>query len=461
MISSRLSRALLVAVILLAALALRIAYVQATPYHAINDAGTYNRLASMVARTGDYDTGSGPGSGAGGSRGPTAYFPPGFPYFLAAVDVLDGHRSGHKPAVPGERLAMALLGTATVGLIGLVGLEALGGLIALIAMALAAVYPVLIELSGTLVAENLTVVLILAAIWAGLRARRADRPYPWIAAAGVLTGVATLTHQNAALLLIPLAFACVGAVRAGRARPDAGMAVRAGEARPSRRTSTGAVALLVGCAAAAIVPWTIRNAVELHAFVPISTETGITTVGTYNREAAAYAPVPYKWIFYIRLPEDQGLFHNAGRSSEVALSNRLVSQTASYIVAHPLAPLDVGWHNLQRMFELEGAAAWHDSALAIGLSVSTAQTGVIAFWVLCVLAAAGALTTAARRGPRWLWAVGALMALSVLFVNVETPRFREPVEPFLVLLAACAVSAALRELGRHAAGQAGLTEPAP
>jgi 4-amino-4-deoxy-L-arabinose transferase-like glycosyltransferase len=438
-ISSRWSRALLVIVILIAALALRIAYIETTPYRAINDAGTYNRLASMVARTGDYDTGNTPGSGAGGSRGPTAYFPPGFPYFLAAVDVLDGHQSGHRRAVPGERIAMAGLGTATVGLVGLIALEAMGGLIAVIAMILAAIYPVLIELSGTLVAENLVVVLILAAVWAVLRARGAARPHAWIAAAGVLTGLATLTHQNAALILIPLAAAGTAAARA--ASP-----------RLRRRTSLGAVALLVGCAAVTIAPWTIRNAVELHAFVPISTETGITIAGTYNREAAAYAPVPYKWIFFIRLPEDQGLFHNAGRYTEVALSDRLVSQTLSYIGAHPLSPLDVGWHNLQRMFELEGPAAWHDSALSIGLSVSTARTGLVAFWIMCCLALAGAFTPAARRGPRWLWLVPVLMALSVLFVNVETPRFREPVEPFLVLLAACAVGTALhRRAGRPAA----------
>jgi hypothetical protein len=37
--------------------------------------------------------------------------------------------------------------------------------------------------------------------------------------------------------------------------------------------------------------------------------------------------------------------------------------------------------------------------------------------------------------------VPALFALSVLFVNVETPRFREPIDPFLVLLAAAGVSA--------------------
>ncbi|MGI9184062.1 MAG: glycosyltransferase family 39 protein [Solirubrobacteraceae bacterium] len=437
MTSSRWFRALLVAVILVVALALRIGYIKSTPYHAINDAGTYNRLASMVARTGDYDTGSAPGSGAGGSRGPTAYFPPGFPYFLAAVDVLDGHQAGHRPAVAGERIAMAMLGTATAGLIGLVGLEALGGLVAVIAMLGAAVYPVLIEQSGTLVAENLVVALILAALWAGLRARRSVRPLAWIAGAGGLTGLATLTHQNAALILIPLAFAAAGAARTV-------------SRRSARRASVGAIALLLACAAAPILPWTIRNAIELHALVPVSTETGITVVGTYNHEAAAYAAVPFKWIFYIRLPEDQALFHNAGHYTEPALSDRLVSQTLSYIGAHPLAPLDVGWHNLQRMLELEGTAAWHDSAAAIGLSVSTAHTGVIAFWILGCLAVVGAFTRAARRGPRWLWAVPVLLALSVLFINVETPRFREPVEPFVVLLAACALSAGLARLGFRA-----------
>jgi hypothetical protein len=85
--------------------------VEHTPFKAVNDAGTYNRLASNVAQTGDYDTGSQPGSGAGGSRGPTAYFPPGFPYFLAVADIIDGHQSGHKPALKGERIEQAVIGT--------------------------------------------------------------------------------------------------------------------------------------------------------------------------------------------------------------------------------------------------------------------------------------------------------------------------------------------------------------
>ena len=104
---------------------------------------------------------------------------------------------------------------------GLVALEAFGDSVALVCMALAALYPVLVELSGTLVAENLLLVFELAAIWTALRARRSGRPYAWIAATGVLTGLATLTHENAIVIIIPLAFGVAAAGRSIRPRePD-------------------------------------------------------------------------------------------------------------------------------------------------------------------------------------------------------------------------------------------------
>ncbi len=126
--------------------------------------------------------------------------------------MIDGHRTPGGPAVHPARLAQAVLGTATVALIGLVALEAFGPAVALVALAIAAVYPALIELSGTVYSENLLIPLMLAAMWAGLRARRSDRPYRWVAAAGVLTGLATLTHQNGVVVL-------VGAAAGGVADP--------------------------------------------------------------------------------------------------------------------------------------------------------------------------------------------------------------------------------------------------
>jgi 4-amino-4-deoxy-L-arabinose transferase-like glycosyltransferase len=436
-------KALLVGVLLLAALGVRLGYIAAEPYHAINDAGTYNRMASMISQHGDYHTGSAPRSGAGGSRGPTAYFPPAVPYYLAVVDLLDGHQAGGKSAVPPERIAMAVTGTISVALVGLVALEAFGQGAALAALTLAAFYPVMIELSGALVAENLVVALELAGAWAMLRARRAQpgaRPYAWIAAAGVLTGLAALTHENAILYLIPLAFAAWGMAKAQSRSSPAG-----GRRRAGLRT-LAAPALLVLMACLVIAPWTIRNAVELHHFVPIADETGITLAGTYN-PVSANDRVPYKWHLFSHVATLHYLAHQSNGDTEVQLSDRLEAQALDYIKAHPLSPLEASFDNTLRMFELEGTYAWHASAAAVSIPVSVAKIGVISFYVLCLLALAGAFTRPARRAPRWLWAMPLLWWISIAPVNVETPRFREPIDPFFLMLAACAVAAALGRLG--------------
>src|SRR5947209_7772256 len=195
---------LVAAVLLTAALAIRIAEVERTSYRPINDAGSYLTLASEIAHTGGYSTSHGPGTGAGGTRGPSAYFPPGFPYFLAAVDLIDGHTVSRDGAVHPARISQAVLGTVTVALVGLIALELFGPGVALVATLLAAVYPVLVELSGVLVAENLFTTLAMAAVYAILRARRSRRPYALIALTGALAGLATLTHVNGVVLLVPL-----------------------------------------------------------------------------------------------------------------------------------------------------------------------------------------------------------------------------------------------------------------
>jgi 4-amino-4-deoxy-L-arabinose transferase-like glycosyltransferase len=418
---------LLVLALLVAALAIRVAHVEATTYRAIGDAGTFNRLASQIARTGDYDTGSRPGTGAGGSRGPTAYFPPGFPYFLAGLDRLDGHEAGGRSAVAPERISQAVLGTLAVGLIGLVGLEAFGPVVGIIALALAAFYPVLIEDSGVLIAENLLIVFELAATWTALRARRAGADggrwaLGWIAATGVLAGLATLTHENAFLMLIPLSVAAWSA--------------------PTRRRleALASVALLLITAALTIAPWTIRNAIELHRFIPVSDESGITLVGAYNPDSAAFKPLPYKWRLYIQIRQDAALRRHAGRLTEPQLGDRLLSQAEGYIGRHPLAPLSVGFHNTLRMLELDGSFGYEASATALALHIGTARIGVISFWILGALALLGLLTRGVRRAPLWLWAIPLLFTLSDVLINVETPRFREPIDPFVVMLAACALA---------------------
>jgi hypothetical protein len=456
--ASRFVKPLLVGVLLIAALAIRLGVIDGTAYRATHDSGTYNKLASEIAQHGDYWTRRIHNGGAGGSEGPTAYFPPGYSYLLAGVDLIDGHQTGGKTAVPPEQVSQAVLGTVTVGLVGLVALEAFGPGVGLFALALAALYPVLIELSSILVAENLMVALELAAVWAMLRARRSRHPYLWIAASGVFTGLASLTHENAALLVIPLAFGAWALRRrpAGTAPVAADLSDREpvgpaeAVAPASRPRALLAPVLLLVATAVTIAPWTIRNEVQLHRFLPISDETGITLRGTYNPESAAFEPVPYKWRFFYKIPQDQTIKNKAGHLTEAQLGDRLQSQALNYISAHPTAPLEVAFHNTLRLFELEGTYAWQASAAAVDLPESTAKVGVICFWILCALALLGAFTRVVRRGPGWLWAIPLLLGLSVVFVNVETPRFREPIDPFLILLAACALASAAERIGLRA-----------
>jgi 4-amino-4-deoxy-L-arabinose transferase-like glycosyltransferase len=412
---------LVVAALLVLALGLRVWEVERTSYKPANDAGSYLALASQIAHTGDYAA----NGGAGGTRGATAYFPPAFPYLLAGLDVVDGHRTPRGGAVEPARVAQAVLGTATVALAGLVALEAFGAAVALGALAIAAVYPALIELAGSVYAENLLIPLILGALWAGLRARRSDRPYRWVVAAGVLTGLATLTHQNGIVVLVAL-LPAVWAIPRARL-------------------------LLVLATVLTIAPWTIRNAVVMHRFIPVSDETGLTLAGTYNPSSAHDRQIPYRWRDYKSIPADASLRRQAHALTEPQIDSKFRSAAFHYIGHHPLAPLAAAYHNTRRLLELEGSFAWRSSTYNVGVPRSTARVGVLGFWLLAALALLGAFTATARRAPRWLWITPLLLYLSVVFVNGETPRFRAPIDPFLILLAACAlVSAVARARARIA-----------
>lgn len=422
-------RTVIVAGILVAALALRVAEVQRTPNVAINDPHSYLELASQVARTGDYSTSTAPYTGSGGTRGPTALFPPAFPYLLALIDLLDGHTAVDGPAIHVARLAQAALGTVAVGLTGLVALEAFGETVALAALALAAVYPVMIETSAPILSENLLVVLELAAVWSALRIRRAQRPYRWVFLAGMFAGLASLTHQDGLVLLIPLAIAAwVGVGSPANRRPAIGI----------RRLAAPAVLVLV--AALTIAPWTVRNAIELHTFTPVSDQAGETVLGTYNSTSAADHVEPYRWLVPPRVASARALVREAPRLREPAWEGRLLSRGLDYIGSHPLSPLLVGFNNARRMLELGGAFARNQAAAAISIPLGVAWIGALSFWVVAIVAAFGAFTSYARKAPRWLWLVPLLLMLSVIFVRMETPRFREPLDPFFVMLASCALA---------------------
>ncbi len=418
------------ALLLLAlALALRLLAIEHYRYVPINDARSYLNSAAAIAKYGTYHDGN---HAAGGARGPSAYFPPAYAYLLSIVDKITGGPALGAETVHLARILQALLGTATVALIGLIAWDLFGAGTALLALAIAAIYPVFIELSSVLVAENLLTVLLLAAVCAALRIRRTRTPWRWVLATGVVVGLAALTHTNAALIAIPLALG----VR--------GVALPRWLARlPARSAKLAAPATVLAVALLTVTPWLIRDAVVFHHFVPISTENGITLAGTYNASSAASDP-PYRWLYYGGVPSLKGLQRDAHEMTELQLDDRLEHRALVYIEHHPLAPVNVAFHNTLRLLELEGSLAWRLSTSSIGIDTGLAHIGVLSFWLLLAVVVAGLTTRPVRRvlgrAPRWLWGVPLVMWLTVVLVNAETPRFREPLDPFLILLAAVAVA---------------------
>jgi 4-amino-4-deoxy-L-arabinose transferase-like glycosyltransferase len=385
--------------LILAALLVRVAFVLATPgYTLVHDALDYQRHAASIAD----------GNGFALSYGrPTAFRPPAYPIFLAAVYVLTG------PDVEWGRIANAFVGTGIVALIGLIAFQLWGRRVALIALALGAVYIPLILVGQSIMSEPLFVLCLLGAIACVLHSKR----WPWVIAAGVLMGLAILGRANAIILLAPLA----AAVWRGWRAP---------------------LALCVA-AGLTVAPWTIRNYETFHAFVPVSTQFGSALAGTYNSEAMADRKNPASWRTLKRVDDYRPIFDRIRSTPEPVLEQQLRKASIEFIKAHPGYVLTVGYWTTRRMLDLAGMDWSIHTAATISATRGWAIAGVMCFWVFALLALAGAFTREARAAPWWLWSVPLLMYLSVVFLVVETPRYRTAIDPFIVLLAALTVSRAV------------------
>jgi 4-amino-4-deoxy-L-arabinose transferase-like glycosyltransferase len=428
----------LVGLLLALALIVRLGYVAATPgYQAIDDAHNYDVHAqSIAAGHGFARIGSGP-------SGQTAFRPPGYPYLLGGIYALTGVDQA-EPATRYRvgRAANALVGTAIVALVGVLAFQLFDRRVALAAMAVGAVYVPLVLVSGTLMSEPLFAALLLGALTAAIHHRRSPHRLRWAAVAGVLGGLAILTRANAAILLLPLAIA-VWEGRSWRAL-----------APP---------ALLVVVALATVAPWTIRNAVVFHGFVPVTTQLGSALAGTYNDAARADRQHPASWRSLRRVPDYQYIVRRWRQVPEPTFDRELRSAALRYVRDHPAYVAKVAFWNSARMLDLAGLRWSRHTAATIGIGPRWADAGVVCFWLVALLAVAGALR---RRMPGYVAAVPVLLYLSVVFLAVETPRYRTGIDPFIVMLAGAALVAvadAVRPLVRPARARraSGAAAPRP
>ena len=421
--ASRLRFALVAVLVLAAAFAIRAAYVDATPGMTLRDDGLdYDGHAVSIARVGHFSDTLAYGR-------PTAFRPPALPYLLGYTYRLAGvERAGAARRVVVARRLQIVIGTVLVAAIGLLAMQLWGPVVALVAMGLAAVYVPLVTMSGTIMSEPMFAVLMLGALSAAIAHRRSAHRYRWALLAGLLCGLAILTRANALILLLPLAFA-------------------AWDRRPRWSLSAiGPPAALVLVAVLAVTPWTIRNYRTLDHFVPVSTQLGSALAGTYNEEARTDPVHPGSWRSLRHVPSYADIFGKVAETNEAVLEQRLRRRAEQYALDHPLYVAQVAFWTTVRGLELDGLGWARHTAGTVSIDSRWANRGVYCFWLFAVFAIAGAFTRLARQAPWYVWAFPALMYLSVVFLVIETPRYRTPLDPFIVILAALAVITAARRV---------------
>jgi 4-amino-4-deoxy-L-arabinose transferase-like glycosyltransferase len=248
-IGRRRVNALLLAAILLFSLGLRVDYAW-DGRAPVFDAAAY----AEIARNLDEDRGFTLGAGA---TQPASNYSPGLPLLAAGAYEVTG--GVHERMV---RLVLALLGTLAVLFTYLIGRRLSGPGAGLIGAAAIAIYPALLEYQGMLMGEPLAATLlsaaVLAVLWAGTSRAR------WLLP-GALFGLLALVRPEylGVALLVSLA-------------------VLVREIRVDWRRSASKAALLLVGVAVVVAPWTVRNAIALDRFVPVSTGGGqVLFAGTY------------------------------------------------------------------------------------------------------------------------------------------------------------------------------------
>jgi 4-amino-4-deoxy-L-arabinose transferase-like glycosyltransferase len=404
--------------VLILAVATRAALILATPHSALfGDPVDYQRWAvSLVTGHGfPTTTIASPGT-------PSAFRPPAYPLALAGLYAVTGVH------VLAARALGVLLGVAAVGLLAVLARQIVGTRVGLIAGTIAAVFPPLVALSGTLLSEALFVPLELAVALVFVQLSRRPGQLRWAVLAGVVCALAILTRTVADLWIV---VALVMVLAAGHGR-------------------TRGIAALIVAFAIVLAPWTIRNLDTFHAFVPVTTEAGYTLAGQYNSTVAAPGPLQSVWQIPTIVPSIaarlQSLDKRPGGVNEVQLDSALRSLARSYIVDHPghvataIADDTLRMVNLGPGHGLQTTITDRELALPPELRAAASISGQ----VLVALAILGLTVGLWRRrpGPWWLWALP-VTAWLVTAPAVGNELKRAPLDPFLMLLAAVAVEAAL------------------
>jgi hypothetical protein len=350
---------------------------------------------------------------------PTAFYPIGFPLFVAGVAWVVAHTPLPDDLPNAVAVVHALLSTATVLLTWIVARRLFGGRVALVAAALMALWPGLILLVATAHLETVFVFLVMAAL-AVLLGRRDEGPpsFRRVLVAGALLGLSALVRPFS-LLFLPALFIGWGA--GGR-----------GWARAAVWTLWAALPVVV-----VLTPWVVRNQRELGTPV-LSTNMGDTLCLDHRQGAIGRFTFPRSCF--------EGYEGVPPAEIEQERNREGIRRALRFVADHPGRELELiglrarymveGDHDGLTMVESNGDDPFLPDWLRSALRVVADSW----YWVTLALAVPGMVAFARRAGPHRDERLVVLLAgLSLFVVTLELygyTRFHVPVLPFQAIAAA-------------------------
>lgn len=359
-----------------------------------SDAADYHRLAIAVATSHAYVAQDG---------SPTAWRPPGYPFFLAGIYSIAGVN------VFIACMVQAILGGLTVLALMYLTMTILDRKAAIVSGVIAALYPGLIYPSRLLISENLAIPLLLISTCLAVRIARSDSLWA-PALLGILSGLSVLT-RGANIITTALLF---GAVLLIRWRAG-------GIANAFKCVSLAATAMAI-----ILTPWTVRNYAVFHRLAPLTTQDGITLYSSYwpPRNGS-------KLIWGTLQRETDPVVAAATRTgNELTASEYLKRETINRLMAEPSYFFRL-WPS--KLIILLAPFDWEIFPHSAGASRSF-NWG----YVFILLPAAMGALVIVRKPMTHKWALiplpAAVLIQSLIFYG--SPRFRLIAEPIALIAAA-------------------------
>ncbi len=341
-----------------------------------------------------------------------------WPLVISAVSLIAGRASIF------PRLFLSGADAGTCVLIYLFARDLFNKRLGLVAGLIACVYPALYIYTGWEYAEALFTFLLTAICYCVFRIQHTEgRNRRLWALCGVLLALLALTRPNgivvAGLVILWAAFLI------WRKR------------LPKEALSGALMAVAIACAL--ILPWSIRNYLVSHRFVPLAVGDGQVLIGAYNNTILTEPAYLGFWVrtgatgLRFTTPPCQGY-----AACEVARDNAEVDTALQWIQSHTDYIPRLMFYHLRNFFTPYTGEADLPMVRFPGQRSSQIVLAMSATFPIPILllAALGLVVSFRRYWHELLFAYGVILStLGEILIFYGNARFRSPIEPVLILLA--------------------------